>query len=333
MNLYLKLLFQDDDEEEEEDDEFLHKKAVPEEKPPAKKGPVKISIPSLKSFQDLDIDDARPGAKKMVVAPHPHNKPSGLLNMLPKPKAELLFRKEVPTVPGTIPKPTTTSLVPHSVTTKRKAVPPTTKSQERKKAPAKPLLPDAYESSSDEEGPSADFFSLTSTDTLPEVSKNEINLMVAKRAAKIAETTANLDRLEAQQVEEQQRIQSQAAAALHEQEQQALSAQRNSMDDEAMQVLVGGSRAKRARMENLDVIDLNHDQVMPSRDEWVRAATASSTTAPVRGELKDGPKGVARKKHQITYLAHQAKSNEAELQAIWAANRTTQRQSQSKYGW
>lgn len=308
---------------------------MPEEKPPARKGPVKISIPSLKSFQDLDLDDdSKQQQKKMIIAPH--NKPNGLLNMLPKPKAELLFQKEVKTVPGTIPKPTNTSLVPHSVSVKRKAAAALpTKSQEKQKPLAKQLLP-GYESSSDDDDAddsAADFFSLTSSQALPEVSKNEINLMVAKRAAKIAETTANFDRLATQQAEEQQRIQSQAAAELYEQEQQALSAQQNAMDEEAMQMLVGGSRAKRARMENLDVIELSHDQVMPSRDEWLRSATASSTTAPVRGELKDGPKGVARKKHQITYLAHQAKSNEAELQAIWAANRTTQRQSQSKYGW
>ena len=86
-------------------------------------------------------------------------------------------------------------------------------------------------------------------------------------------------------------------------------------------------------MENVDIVELSHEQVMPSKDEWIRSAVAASTTAQVRGQLKDGPKGVAKKKHQITYLAHQAKSNEAELQAIWAANRTTQRQSASKYGW
>lgn len=258
--------------------------------------------------------------------------------MLPKPKAEQLFTStNLPTAPGTIPKTTTRSLVPHSVAKKATVskTPLPGPSATKKLTEKKPLIPDHDSSGDEDECTAADFFSLTTSDkdALPEVSKNEINLMVARKSAKIAEVFAKYDRLEAQ--EEQQRLDMEAeAAAAHQSllaQQQAVRNQ--TMDAEALQLLVGGSRAKRARMADVDMIELSHDQVMPSKDEWMRTAVASSTTAQVRGQLKDGPKGVAKKKHQITYLAHQAKSNEAELQAIWAANRTTQRQSQSKYGW
>lgn len=318
----------------EDDDEFLRKKAVAVEKPPPppKKKPVRISIPSLSDFKDLDDETT----SKKIVAPI-NNKPSGLLNMLPKPKAEQLFQTAAVTPPGMIPPTTTRSLVPHSVAKKavavKRALPDaavTGKSSEKR------VIPDYCESSDEDDGEEGhvDFFSLSGEkEALPTVSKNEINLMVAKRAARIAETTAKFDQLLAR--EEQERMEMEEAAVTAQQsliaEQETSEA--SGFDEEALQSLIGGSRAKRARMGGVDMIELSHEQVMPSRDEWQRTSVASSTTAQVRGQLKDGPKGVAKKKHQITYLAHQAKSNEAELQAIWAANRTTQRQSQSKYGW
>lgn len=324
----------------EEDDEFLRKKAIPVEKPPPpRKGPVKISIPSLSDFKDLDKEDENRPSKKMTVLPM-NNKPSGLLNLLPRPKAEQFFQSSssaTVTEPGTIPKTTTRSLVPHSVAKRTTTTMTTTSVVDKTRRPVAAVTKRDEEVSSDEEGGHTDFFSLAQDDSdcLPEVSRNEINLMVAKRAAKIAATTAKFER-EAQQEaeageERRQRVaeeEREAQECLHRSAQSA-----RAMDAEALQLLVGGSRAKRARMADLDMIELSHEQVMPSRDEWMRTAVASSTTAQVRGQLKDGPKGVAKKKHQITYLAHQAKSNEAELQAIWAANRTTQRQSQSKYGW
>lgn len=286
------------------------------------RGPVKISIPSLKDFKDLEsVDTTSRGALPTC------KRPTGLLNMLPKPKAEQLFTAKTSTgAANTKGQTTTRTLIPHSVAKAKK---------ERESKPITSMAPEDTSlsienplSDDEEDNNSSDFFALTSREeSLPQVSKNEINLMVAKRAAKIAETSAKFDQLTSPN--EQQMDPSNTDAPLDHHQQAPV----HEIDPDAMQHLIGGSRAKRARMENVNVIDLSHDQVMPSRDEWMRSAMASSTTATVRGELKDGPKGVAKKKHQITYLAHQAKANEAELQAMWAANRVTQRQSQSKYGW
>jgi len=41
---------------------------------------------------------------------------------------------------------------------------------------------------------------------------------------------------------------------------------------------------------------------------------------------------MVKRKHQITYLAHEAKAREQELQNQWAQNRMSRRQTQSKYG-
>lgn len=46
----------------------------------------------------------------------------------------------------------------------------------------------------------------------------------------------------------------------------------------------------------------------------------------------DQPTGQQRRKHQITYLIHQAKERELELKNNWADNKMTRRQTQAKYG-
>lgn len=46
----------------------------------------------------------------------------------------------------------------------------------------------------------------------------------------------------------------------------------------------------------------------------------------------DQPTGQQRRKHQITYLIHQAKEREMELKNSWAENKLTRRQTQAKYG-
>ena len=50
---------------------------------------------------------------------------------------------------------------------------------------------------------------------------------------------------------------------------------------------------------------------------------------PKKGE---GPSTVSKRKHQITYLAFQAKEREQLLKNQWAANAQTKRQTQAKYG-
>lgn len=46
----------------------------------------------------------------------------------------------------------------------------------------------------------------------------------------------------------------------------------------------------------------------------------------------DQPTGQQRRKHQITYLIHQAKERELELKNAWSDNKMSRRQTQAKYG-
>ncbi|KAH8342584.1 hypothetical protein KR067_006665 [Drosophila pandora] len=343
---------------EEKDDEFLHKKAIPVEvekpPPPPVKQRVKISIPSLREFSDVDKEKAEK-AKKEGKPTVP--KGSGLLSMLPQAKSERNFAKSssmestassAPSQPPNNPdnpraKP---AFVPDTVKQRRAAHNTEgvdgLKSVQKKNAegrdtakPAqqkllKPLV-NASDSEEDDDDENGDFFSLNSEQNLPEVSSNEISALVAKRAAKMVEAStkyleeiAEKEAAEAEEARMQEEQQQQAQKRYHEQQ----------LNTEAMDALVG-KNAKRRRKEakEMQVIDISGTQVMPDRDEWMRTALASSTTYQPTGVLTDEePVAGTRRKHQITYLAHKAKANEAELQAMWSANRQTRRATQSKYG-
>jgi proline-rich protein PRCC len=45
------------------------------------------------------------------------------------------------------------------------------------------------------------------------------------------------------------------------------------------------------------------------------------------------PSSDARRKHQITWLAIEAREREMKLQNQWAESKLTKRQTQAKYGW
>ncbi|XP_053956901.1 uncharacterized protein LOC128862354 [Anastrepha ludens] len=318
----------------EEDDEFLYKKAilpVEEVKPtkplfvPPSKGPVKITVPSLKEFSDVDKDIAAKVKKPLL----DEQKKSGLLAMLPRAKSEQNFSKAIATER---PKPTTVSrLIPDTVKNQRPAhntegvdgMKKVIKKTNKTMGKSKPSLVDC--SDSEESGDEADdFFSLNSEDKLPEVSMNEINTMVAERAAKMANAATPFLSKVAEHEPTDVEIQNERLLA---ENQQVV------LDQTALQALAGSKAKRRRKEENIEVVDISSAEVLPSREEWMRTALASSTAYQPTGVLVDEePVAGTRRKHQITYLAHKAKANEAELQAMWSANRQTRRATQSKYG-
>ncbi|XP_034658702.1 proline-rich protein PRCC [Drosophila subobscura] len=355
---------------EEKDDEFLHKKAVPMDSdalekppPPPVKERVKISIPSLRDFSDVDKEKAEKSKNKDAKQNMP--KGCGLLSLLPQAKSERNFAKSSTTetaMPSTstatAPKSTNTmpqsraaapAFVPDTVKHRRAAhntegvdgVKSSTKKPVQgtgaaEKQPKKPLaaLVNASDSEEDDDDEEGDFFSLNTEQKLPEVSSNEISALVAKRAAKMVEASGKyLDEMAARDAAE-----AAEAEATRLQDEQMHNAQKRyheqQLDPAAMDALVG-KNAKRRRKETKDiqVIDISGSQVLPDREEWMRTCLASSTTFQPTGVLTDEePVAGTRRKHQITYLAHKAKANEAELQAMWSANRQTRRATQSKYG-
>ena len=308
----------------EEDDEFLRKKPLPEtiERPPpapkaTKRQPVKIMIQSL---SELGAIDNKP--KLGPVFPTTA-KPTGLLNMLRDPKGHRNFLK-TPSSTGVATK--TTSLIPHSVANRQK--PPAKKPSAKAStstSSSKSLISTAYvDSDASDDSGAEDFFSLSKEDKLPEVSANEINLMVAKRAAKMAEASSRFKQNVEEETNEEPEI---------DQETATMSNAQSSQREMDIQALCGTRAAKRARKEQINFIELSHEEVLPNRGEWLRNHLQQETEYQPRGLVDTAEPGTGtRKKHQITYLAYQAKANEAELQAMWAANRQSRRATQSKYG-
>uniref|UniRef100_A0A1B0CFY9 Uncharacterized protein n=1 Tax=Lutzomyia longipalpis TaxID=7200 RepID=A0A1B0CFY9_LUTLO len=165
----------------EEDDEFLRIKATPTEKPPPKRGPVKITIPSLSQFKDLDDTEAP------VKKPAKKSTGCGLLDILPKPLSETLFQTSKNPTPESRKKQT---LVPDSVMNRH------TKPKIPAKAAKAPKAQQVQENDDESDGSDAgdDFFRLNTTEELPEVSKNELNVLIAKKAAQIAATSSRFEK-------------------------------------------------------------------------------------------------------------------------------------------
>lgn len=311
---------------EEEDDEFLRKKAVPVEtvKPKSISGTknlVRIEIPSLKDFEDVEEKK-----KKSTDIPRKLSCFSSLISILPDPKADKNFIKSKQSPHGIISNETSKSmtLIPDTVRTQRSArnIENIDKIGLSNKAVLKPKI--SIISVSDSEGSddeNCDFFALTHCDKLPTVSKDEIAAMVSKKAAQMANSSSKflaLTNTETLKPEEK----SESASSINQ----------TTLDKNAIEALVSG-REKRRKIDSIKIIDIDNDQLRPNKNEWLRTALASATTYQPTGVLTDEePAAGTRRKHQITYLAHKAKANEAELQAMWSANRQSRRQTQNKYG-
>lgn len=109
---------------------------------------------------------------------------------------------------------------------------------------------------------------------------------------------------------------------------QGSQADQTRLDLEKMKKLKG----RRNRGEEINIVDINaDDQIGNSAEMLTKYGTEEITYAPSR-KKKDMPTAQQRRKHQITYLAYQAKERELELRQQWSANRQTRRQTQSKYG-
>jgi proline-rich protein PRCC len=103
-------------------------------------------------------------------------------------------------------------------------------------------------------------------------------------------------------------------------------------DDKAIEYLCGKRGVKRKNeFTNVDIIEINGEDIKPDEREWmIKALTDEAAQRPV--SVGAGPSGQSKKKHQITYLAHQAKAMELELKNQWAQNKASRQQTRSKYG-
>ncbi|KAJ8335244.1 hypothetical protein SKAU_G00408830 [Synaphobranchus kaupii] len=97
----------------------------------------------------------------------------------------------------------------------------------------------------------------------------------------------------------------------------------------------GGSRANgTGGKEEVKFLEIKGDDQLSGSQQWLTKNMTEEKEQRKSFSKKKGeqPTGQQRRKHQITYLIHQAKERELELKNSWADNKLTRRQTQAKYG-
>lgn len=103
-------------------------------------------------------------------------------------------------------------------------------------------------------------------------------------------------------------------------------------DEKAIEYLCGKRGTKRKDITEAEIIEINGEDIKPDKREWlVKALTEEPVQRPVSMQ-SCGINSQSKKKHQITYLAHQAKAMELELKNQWSQNKMARKQAKSKYG-
>ncbi|XP_069073949.1 proline-rich protein PRCC isoform X1 [Pleurodeles waltl] len=102
------------------------------------------------------------------------------------------------------------------------------------------------------------------------------------------------------------------------------------IDDEAFKRLQG--KRNRGR-EEISFLEIKGDDQLSGNQQWLtKSLTEEKNMKSFSKKKGDQPTGQQRRKHQITYLIHQAKERELELKNAWSDNKLSRRQTQAKYG-
>nr|XP_045592277.1 proline-rich protein PRCC-like [Procambarus clarkii] len=285
---------------------------------------VQFFVPALSEFAEDDEEDdehQEPEHKKIK----PSSSGTGLFSLLPQPKH--ITVKEAKR-----------SLVPHILT--KKSVPVKNSPKSKFKPKNTTVL---SENDSDDESNTAasDFFSLSETAdidiknppaeilSVPDVDPNIRNMPVLQtfKTPQILpqETTVYSS------ISQYSSTQSQETEAHYPSQHIETYPDSNAGIDEEAMVRLAGKR--RGKGEAINFIDVNADDALLTRDEWMTKALTEEKPTHSFSKKRDGmPSQKQKQKHQITYLAHQAKERELELKNNWAQNRMTKMQTQAKYG-
>ncbi|XP_059365172.1 proline-rich protein PRCC-like [Carassius carassius] len=325
-------------------------------KPKKRTEPVKITVPEINPT-DSDSDDDEPVRKKS--APQGGG---GLSSLLPQPKNLVVKATERPLLPHTLTK-RPGSNKPKATPAKSQGLSGTSPSPSAIKAAAKSAaLQLAKQMAADEEGSDDElapenYFSLPESPAQPVMSQNlHSQQYVPSLHPPPGVEGAPLDFVskadsysrsaEAMQDHESGEYQHQYPAnplpedyygegyyqdpnpAADEQEDSGSSSLFN---DEAFRRLQG--KQNRGR-EEIKFLEIKGDDQLSGNKQWLtKNMTAEAEPRKSFSKKKgDQPTGQQRRKHQITYLIHQAKERELELKNNWADNKLTRRQTQAKYG-
>ncbi|XP_078313521.1 proline-rich protein PRCC-like [Crassostrea virginica] len=305
-------------------------------KPPPKKPrqPVRITVPAL----NPDSDEEESPSRKRAKTSNSLKGKSGLFALLPPPQHASI-------------KETNRALIPHTLTKKQTAPP-----KALKKPPGTvvvgPPKPGQQDSDSDGEDQPASFFSLDSTDntttTLPGFSSKKLSLpppvvasanqtenLVLGSSSSLRDSAAFGGSVQAGPVP----METSFAAGNFEHgsdETENYSVPTVPTGEEEFQQLLHSDEflkmqgKKHRGKESINIVDVSADDFISTVD----VHKSMTEEQPVRMAHKkgEGPSSQQKRKHQITYLAHQAKEREIELKNEWSQNRLTKRQTQAKYG-
>ncbi|KRZ57138.1 Proline-rich protein PRCC, partial [Trichinella nativa] len=85
--------------------------------------------------------------------------------------------------------------------------------------------------------------------------------------------------------------------------------------------------------DNIEIIDVRgDDQVGSSKQNVLRGLSLAKPAVSIGKSDSKKPNITAKRKHQITYLAHLATEREEQLQQQWASNRQRRQDARRKYG-
>jgi len=107
------------------------------------------------------------------------------------------------------------------------------------------------------------------------------------------------------------------------------------VDNEEAILRLAGKQNKLREMKDdganggLNIVDIHGDDMKGDPRVWLTKALTEEKAPRPTGK---GPKGLAKTRHQITYLAHQAKERDWELKQEWATARENRMASRNKYG-
>ncbi|XP_077279019.1 uncharacterized protein LOC143906447 [Temnothorax americanus] len=336
--------------EEMEDDILLKKETKGQVPKPAKKQTVRISVPSLSEFKDLEEEEDEEKPAKVV---QPSLKGCGLFALLVAPKGETTSKKTL--VPQAVKKAAVKSNVQQSKTK-------SSTSQNDSKVKRRTSDKSHNELSSDEED-AIDFFGLATNEDAPGSSgtgllDSELSSDLVHRpdveasfveghssssinsdtstngqASNSSKTlTSNIMNLPKEEILLKNQAEVGPKLPVPEQEYNVDVEGNVAFDEKAIEYLCGRRGIKRKEIDEADIIEINGEDIKPDEREWlVKALTEETVHRPVSMQ-GGGVNSQSKKKHQITYLAHQAKAMELELKNQWSQNRMARKQTKSKYG-
>lgn len=330
------------DSEEDSEKQNVPKVDIAHKEPISKKQreTIKITIPSLDQFKDEEPEPETKVKPKFKGG-------SGLLSFLPPPKNSGSSEKY--------------NFTPHVLTKKKDSEkkPQDVKSSLEKsfvncqqitkiaKTITSKIEPISGDVSNDDDGnqntSTSDFFSLESNNNKIEIESDVLNtdepdescFFTSRPAATSAQTSDLYHISSHQEAESPSSVLVTSVQGVSNVEEYNLNENYDTVTDQA-ETLIKDERFKkikgRKELEDINIIDVSADDQLTGKDEWLMQSLTEEKVHRPSKRRHDMPTQLQKRKHQITYLAYQAKERELDLKNQWSLNRRTRRETQAKYG-